>query len=521
MAKIPDRREMETRHSKDFSSLFARVERWGGIDLRALAAFRMALAAIVLSDMAVRAMALSAHYTDAGVLPREVFFEHFPYSWAFSLHLLSGARWVQAVLFVGHVVAAVAVFVGYRTRWATALLWALTLSLHVRNPVVLNAGDWLLLNLLLWSLFLPLGARFSLDALARPAPASTTYCFSVASFGILLQMCFIYWFSVIFKSYEAWGIDRTALHYALNLDRLLRPAGKLLLAAPDTLLQAMSWGTYWLEMIGPLLPFVPLWNPFWRTTTVLVFICFHAGLAAVFTIGLFPFVCMAGWLLFLPAEWWDRGRSFWRHDAVRKVVVRYAPLGRRIAPHRAGDFQPGGGTSLRVQLVAALLLFYILSANLLTAHRMTQAYYESVFARLEPFGDALRIVQRWNMFSPAPPVRDGWYVMEGRCADGRLLDLFRDMPVSWERPRDIASTYKNERWRKYLEWVMDRSAVWAPDVSGYMQRFGAGACGSVPLASFRLIFMEEQLRKDLTSTAVVARILDVRADNVAPMQKGK
>ena len=47
------------------------------IDLRSLAAFRMALGVLLLADLVMRAQDLSAHYTDWGVLPRDILSAHF------------------------------------------------------------------------------------------------------------------------------------------------------------------------------------------------------------------------------------------------------------------------------------------------------------------------------------------------------------------------------------------------------------------------------------------------------------
>ena len=487
------------------SPLYRTVERLFGIDLRALAAFRVVIGLIVLVDLVIRATALGAHYTDSGVLPRAFYFAYYPDSWALSLHLLSGSLWWQAALFVVAAIVALAFIVGYHTRVATFALWLLTLSLHTRNPLVLNGGDWLLLNLLLWSLFLPLGSRWSLDSVGGRHQAEAGYHVSMATLGIVLQICFVYWFTVMFKSEKVWLEEGTALHLALNLDYLTRPFGQWLLGLPDGVLHLLSRGTYYLELYGPVVAFIPIWIGFWRTLVGLCFIAFHAGLALTLTIGPFPFICMAAWLLVLPSAFWDRLSRLGTADTFRRVAVRHLPRLRRLAPRAPAvvhDAQPG----LVATLVSALLLVYILSANMLTSHVMSEGYYNAFFGYMEPTGDALRIVQRWNMFSPAPPTRDGWYVVEGRYAGGATRDLFRDAELSWERPDDIAATYKNERWRKYLEAVMDKPSVLAPGAVAYFRRHGARTAGD-ELVSVRLYLMGERTRADFTSSPVTAILM--------------
>jgi hypothetical protein len=79
----------------------AKTEQVFAADLRSLAAFRVALALVVLLDLASRASDLSAHYTDTGVLPRAVLLGHDDLlsPWTFSVNLISGGTFVQELLF--------------------------------------------------------------------------------------------------------------------------------------------------------------------------------------------------------------------------------------------------------------------------------------------------------------------------------------------------------------------------------------------------------------------------------------
>ena len=134
-----------------------------GIDLRTLALYRVCLALIIIMDLVARARDLTAHYSDEGVLPRAALLGDIG-QWAPSLHLISGSPKIQALLFMLAGVVALALLVGYRTRAATILSWLLLLSLQARNPAIMQGGDMLLYLLLFWGIFLPLDARFSVDA---------------------------------------------------------------------------------------------------------------------------------------------------------------------------------------------------------------------------------------------------------------------------------------------------------------------------------------------------------------------
>ena len=128
------------------------------LDTRSLAVFRIGLASIILVDLVNRARDLTAHYADAGILPRATLWNWM--YWYLSPHMISGSVYFEAALFLIAGCFAFLLLVGYKTRLATAATWFLLCSLLVRNPFVSNAGDGLLRLLLLWGIFLPLGASY-------------------------------------------------------------------------------------------------------------------------------------------------------------------------------------------------------------------------------------------------------------------------------------------------------------------------------------------------------------------------
>ena len=143
------------------------MRHWG-LDLRSLALFRVSLAALTLADLACRLGEARAVYSDAGVLPRSAQLALADPA-SFSVHLASGAPAVVAGLLLLQLALALMVLVGCRARLAAALGFVLLGSLNARNPLVLLPGDILTVTLWFWALFLPIGARWGLDA-ARSAP---------------------------------------------------------------------------------------------------------------------------------------------------------------------------------------------------------------------------------------------------------------------------------------------------------------------------------------------------------------
>ncbi len=484
-----------------------------GADLRSLAVFRIVIALLVLADLANRATDLTAHYTDEGVLPRTDLVQEVLSPWSFSLNLMNGQPFFQALLFCVAAVAALGLLVGYRTRLMTVVVWVLLLSIQWRNPLVGGADGPLLRLMLFWGMFLPLGAYWSVDsALRGAAQRLSTRFLSLATLGLFMQIAFVYWFTAALKSGPEWRHDGTALYYALNLDQIATPVGRYLLNFPD-LLTVLTFATYGLEALGPFLLFCPFFTGPVRTGAVMAFMSLHFGIWLSMDIGIFPWISAFCMVCFLPTwfwevplaklrtalpGWFDNAALRLQNAASHLVRDRLPPLHLRLAPVTGAtvpdpapgdrirgrlarivslprtlisgtpppdELARGRGTpdgdqaglrtlrsSLLTNLFAFAFLLYVLCWNLSTVSALTMP------ERLVPVGPFLGLDQYWGMFAPSPSREDGWYVIPGNLRDGQRTDLMsvtRDdyglHKVSWKKPQDVNATFKNEHWRKYME----------------------------------------------------------------------
>jgi predicted DCC family thiol-disulfide oxidoreductase YuxK len=79
------------------------------------------------------------------------------------------------------------------------------------------------------------------------------------------------------------------------------------------------------EWVGPILFIVPyLFGRFWwisRLVVVLLFIGLHAGIAATMYIGLFPWLCMVMWFIFIPGPVWDKLFAYFRKKDFGKLRI--------------------------------------------------------------------------------------------------------------------------------------------------------------------------------------------------------
>lgn len=488
--------------------LYRKVEELLGIDLRSLGLFRILIGILIIVDLCIRVTSLGAHYTDAGVVPRQLVFEYGEQPWFFSFHMLSGDIFLQVVLFLLAGLSAFSLAIGYRSRIACFICWVLMLSLHVRNPFVNNLGDWLLVNLLFWGMFLPLGARFSIDNQLKPAGQKIpVYSLSIATLAVILQMCLVYFLSVTHKISPVWHTEGTAIQFALNLDRITSGLGQSLLMLPESWLQFMTFSTLFLERWGPVLVFFPWFIGPCRTGVACLFISFHIGLALFFELGLFPYICMAGWVLLLPAWYWDRIKAVgdWSSFLSEKVFVPEDLLIRlKQLATREIRVIPG----ITESLLSVFFLFCMLLSSMLYGGVMDVAFYDSIYSRVEPVVHTLNMRQRWDMFSPSPPTTDGWFVVVGYAEDGQAVNLFSpEDAVSWSRPASIAETYRNQRWRKYLEWVMTKGGPYEKSFVAYCESYGANPGSSNEVEEVAVYFMQERTLEDLVAANVIRRQL--------------
>lgn len=416
------------------------VVRVFALDTRALAVMRIAFGLLLLLNLVNLWPDVDVFFTDSGMLPRDARRqlseqEQFtaPPCWL-SPHMLDGGEAWQRALILVQGAFAIAIVVGYRTQFALLGAWVLLIGLQARNPMILTGGDQLLRCQMFWSLFLPLGARWSLDARRRP-PAPNRVC-SIATAALLIQLAVMYVFTALLKDDPVWRSDFTALHYALRADHLTSTWGYELLRYP-ALVRALTFGTLALELVGPLLLFYPARGWGLRTFVVAAFFGLHVGIAVTMDIGLFSYVCIACWLAFLPTGFWD---------ALARWFGRANPNPRPDVPGWAVPSWP-------VQGLIAVLLCYVLLLNITRLQHGLETHLAPGPLRL--VGDSAQLNQTWSMFAPRPFTVGGWYNFRGTLPDGTKINLLHpDRPPQDEPPPRVTDDYPSTAWRISLVYML-------------------------------------------------------------------
>jgi len=453
-----------------FKRTFSKIADLFSIDVRSLAFFRISIASLLIADLLDRIKSFTAFYTNDGVLPTFALLDRYRNTLNFSLHLLNGSASFQKLLFLAAGFFAVLMLLGYLTKLATLISWFLLFSLHLRQPMVLNGGDYLLYMLLFWSIFLPLGEYGSVDSfLGRSRKTPHKRILSMGTVALLIQIALIYVFSVIIKAKEEPWWDGQAIYFALASDFYTRVLGLILLKCP-IFLKILTPVVFWAEFFVPVFLFMPVRTSFFRMMAMIMVFLLHLGFGLCLELRIFPWVSTLAMSAFLPASFWDK-LSNRLHFLKRKVSS---------SQQKQASLREEGITSLNYfykmavgclalilqQIVPAIFLVYVITTNIesATGKKIVPGSFLWI-------GSMFYLYQDWGMFAP-PGAESWWLIVRGNLKGGRNADLLTgESPVSWDKPALISAMFGNDYWHSYIE-----SLRLSPERTSLLPHFGDYLC---------------------------------------------
>jgi hypothetical protein len=408
------------------------------IDRRVLGAVRIAYGLVLLTDLARRSRVLELYYSNEGILANHYLLYAPEYRPQFTLLAAFSTPGEVTVAFLGIGLVFLLYTVGLFTRVMQVLALVCLTSLNARNLFAEDGGVSTLIALGTWTAFLPLGDRFSLDALRREARLPTLKSRvalrrklhkPVVSFAVLaltLQIVAIYLLNAAQKSGRTWR-DGDAVHYVLWQSRIATDfATWLAQHEPSWLSPLASRGTVVVELAIALLIVLPRGYKA-RIVAFGLSVALHTSIALIMTIGPFSYAMMALVLSMVPA-----GALVWlarrlpvgiRRRATRLHATAIAELGPRLerSPLPRPARRPLPWAKLREASVVVLMLAL--------ATELTRAN-PGVKLKL-PQPDWLhaaiyypRMTQRWLMFAPEAPREDGMTVVDAVTVKGVHVDPF-------------------------------------------------------------------------------------------------
>jgi len=309
------------------------------IDPRSLGAGRITLALCLLLDLLRRVPLLTLWYSNLGLLPNHTVLWQpaYPYTWSF--FFMASRPSEVAVGFVLCAAAYTMLLFGFRTRTAQLASLLCVLSLHGRLLMLENSGDAVLGQLCLWTLFLPTGRRYSVDALRaslrafpdrddgdlanrdRVRPDGRPFV-SWAVLVLLVQLAIIYLLSAAQKTGATWRTGR-AVYDVLHQDRIVTGLGLWVRGwLPPVASRVLSWAVLVTEFLLPALLLSPIATRSARRLALVLVVALHLGFALFINLAIFVPAMIAFVPNFVSAEDWDRlGR--WSTGRRGKRLVLY------------------------------------------------------------------------------------------------------------------------------------------------------------------------------------------------------
>lgn len=296
---------------------------YGSADPRSLALFRVALAGLLFVDVARRWPDVEAHYSNLGWLTNHYALFRPMSSHLFSVYLAFSTPTEVKVMMSIHLFVILLLMVGFRTRLMQVLVAILTVSISSRNIMLENGGWVVLTELVIWSTFLPLGRRFSVDALlasmrarreATPAALNdrtlpvrdTTPVVSLAVAALIFQWVVIYYFNVVHKSGPEWR-NGTAVYYFFQQDRMVTGLGAWVRDfTPFVVYRVMTYSTLIIESLIALLLASPFRAPLTRMIAWGLCATLHLSIDAVVQLGPFSWAMVTMFWVLIPREAWDQ-----------------------------------------------------------------------------------------------------------------------------------------------------------------------------------------------------------------------
>lgn len=266
---------------------------------RVLGLYRIALGLLTIYSFSLFAKDVTVFFSDEGVLRAATL----PESMARPYHTVlqwitqpTGVKLTLGALFL----SAFCFTIGWYTRISSIVLYALLVSFHERNNLVLNGGDTVLRTMLFFFLFAPAGAAFSVDSFRRRLRAPQEGPVLIEPWPqrmMQIQAAIIYLVTAYAKSRGSMYHDGTAMYYVFGLVDFNVRGVEQLMNFP----LAYSFLTYAVLFVELSLPFL-LWFQATRRYAVMLGLLAHGWIIFFMTIPVFGVLMLATYIPFFSEE---------------------------------------------------------------------------------------------------------------------------------------------------------------------------------------------------------------------------
>ncbi|MCG8553724.1 MAG: lipase maturation factor family protein [Proteobacteria bacterium] len=439
------------------------------IDPRTLGFARIALALLLLADLGQRIGSVELWYSNSGLLPNHTGLWQPTRHRNFSL-FWTCSHWPEALvlmLLIG--IVYLGLLVGYRTRWCQVLTLLALVSLQSRVDLLTAGEGYALSNLVCWTVFLPLGRRFSVDAVladlrlrsdlddehlagARQPARDVGPVVSLAVLAVLVQLAVLYFFNAVTKDGPTW-MEGTAVYYFWQQERILTVLGLWAREhAPLELSYVLTYGTLLAEAALPWLILVPFGRPWTRRIAIALICGLHISIALLSNLGVFSYVMMVyATLLVGSKDWqaverWARSRPRLQvlYDGSNRMCFQFSRLVDRLGlsgyaaqaiasagPARQGSRDDAAPLRQRVRRYVTVaretlvaLLVIVATMQLCLEVRVIPRVFKP--DPMPEWAQAVvgytRMQQGWQLFAPDAPLSEAFVLVDAVTSTGRHVD---------------------------------------------------------------------------------------------------
>lgn len=281
-----------------------------------IALYRILLGLVLLANFALLLPDVHDWFSDRGTV-----------SFAVAGRLAGGAgfslfKWlphtdaVVWTVFLVSCASALTMTLGLFTRTSTVVLFITFVSLHHRNPIILNSGDTFLRIAVFYMMFTQAGAALSLDRLIRiargkesgPPKPRAPWAMRLIQF----QLAFLYLYAFVWKAAGSMWLSGTAVYYTSRIAEFWRFPVPYVFEHLWTI-RLWTWATLLIELaLGTL-----IWIKELRYWVLLAGVLLHLGIDYSMNIPLFAFIMIGAYVTFVEPE--DLRKAFnwskakWNH----------------------------------------------------------------------------------------------------------------------------------------------------------------------------------------------------------------
>ena len=410
------------------------LSRMFSVDARSLGVLRIMVSLIIMVDTLDRVQDIEFFYTTSGVFPMGLRANvgSFPSVWATTPGL--AAAWVT---FSFRFILALVLLTGVYARSVAFVCFLLHLATISANTLILNFGDYLLLNTLLVMCLLPIGEALCFPAKEFSSSLRRESCFSsFATACIPFLLIAIYFGSALEKMNGGDWSSPDAVATAFANDRTTNALGTWF-SQFESLIALSTYPTLVFEIVAPILLLIPQTRHSIRLGLVSIFVVFQIGLASTMILGVFPFTSTSLILAMLPSEFWNRAFGN-RSEVPARSVTSFSAL---------------------PSLVGAVLLAF-----------MVVGYFAMAIGSPGLFGVTRSVSRvtafttRWTMFGGIDD-KSRWLAVMAETHSGKRGKLLRSGDLH-QRPERISSIYDNVRWKLFYGNV-----YWEPKVADALMSY--------------------------------------------------